>query len=87
MRKHLFTLFVLVFAGCANTCTKSFGGAMTVELPNCQKLEMATWKDDDLWYQTRQMNEGDKPITHTFKEKSAMGVAEGTVTIVEKCVK
>lgn len=73
---------VLSTAGCQYT-TKNLGGDMTLELKPNQKLEEITWKDDNLWYLTRPMREDEEAETHTFQQKSEMGVFEGTVTIVE----
>lgn len=73
---------VLTTAGCQYT-TKNLGGDMVLELKPNQKLEEITWKDDNLWYLTRPMREDEEPETHTFQQKSEMGVFEGTVTIVE----
>lgn len=75
----------MAFGGCtANQRAKSFGGNAKVNLPAGQKLVTVTWKDDDLWYLTRVMTEGDKAETYTFQEESSWGLMEGTVTIIEK---
>lgn len=73
---------VLSTTGC-QYATKNLGGDMTLELKPNQKLEEITWKDDNLWYLTRPMRSDEEPETHTFQQKSEMGVFEGTVTIVE----
>lgn len=86
--KHIFVgifsilLAVTLLTGC-QSATRSFGGSMTVELEPNQKLEMITWKDDDLWYLTRPMLESDVAETHTFRQSTNFGVLEGTVTIIE----
>lgn len=59
-----------LLTGCDQGITRSLGGDMTLELEPGQKLEMITWKDDSLWYLTRQ-------------QSSEFGVFEGTVTIIE----
>lgn len=74
---------VCILVGCEQAITKSFGDDMTMELEPGEKLEMITWKDDDLWYLTRPMKEGETAETHVFKQSSVTGVFEGTVTIVE----
>lgn len=80
---------VLFFTGCTeNNVVNNFGGEMTIDLPEGQKLEEITWKIDDnndahLWYLTRPMRENEFPETHTFQEKSAWGIWEGTVTVIE----
>lgn len=75
-------LMTIMFTGCQGA-TKSFGGSMTIELEPNTKLELITWKDDSLWYCTRQMREDDIAETHTYQQQSEFGVFEGTVTIVE----
>ena len=74
---------MLSLTGCQST-TKNLGGSTTIELEPNQKLEEITWKNDSLWYLTRQMTDADIAETHTFKESSNFGLIEGTVTIIEK---
>lgn len=77
-------IFIFLLRSCSEqTKTRNFGGEMTVDLPVNQKLEMITWKDDELWYLTKPMTEDDVAETHTFQESSVLGVWEGTVTVVE----
>lgn len=82
--KKFILLIAMVFCltGCQYT-TKNLGGNMTIELPKGQKLEEITWKDTNLWYLTRPMKENEIAEIHTFQEKSPLGIAEGTVTIIE----
>lgn len=42
-----------------------------------------TWKEDNLWYLTRPMNENDVAETYNFNEKSSWGLVEGIYIIVE----
>ena len=71
---------VLAFTGCTeNNVVNNWGGEMTIDLPEGQKLEEITWKIDDnndahLWYLTRPMREDEFPETHTFQEKSSWGI-------------
>lgn len=94
MKKIIFSVIMLVsvimcFTGCTeNNLVTNFGGDMTVDLPEGQKLEEITWTIGDnneahLWYLTRPMREDEFPETHVFQEKSSYGVWEGTVTIIE----
>ena len=69
--------------GCEQTVTKELGGEMTMELEPNRKLEMITWKNDDLWVLTREMGADETPTTYEFQESSNWGVFEGTVTLVE----
>lgn len=78
-------VMALGMTGCTEqSMTKEFGGDMTIELEPGQKLEEITWKDTELWYLTRPMQEGEKAETHTFQEQSEWGIWEGTITIIEK---
>ena len=74
----------LCVAGCSQTVTKNFGGTTTIDLDPGRKLEMITWKDDNMWIQTRERREGEKPEQHVFKEQSALGAWQGTVIINER---
>ena len=80
---------VITICGCTeNNRVNNWGGEMTVDLPEGQKLEEITWKVDDnndahLWYLTRPMHDDEFPETHVFQEKSSWGIWEGTVTIIE----
>lgn len=69
--------------GCENEVARNFGGEMTVELPKNKKLIEVTWKDDSLWYLTKDMKETDVCETYEFTEKSNTGMLEGKVIIKE----
>ena len=56
---------------------------MTINLKEGEKLLHATWKADSLWLLTRPMKENETPDTYQFREDSAYGILEGTVTIIE----
>ena len=83
----IFLVFVAYFvevAGCtSNQRAKGWGGDMTINLPCGKKLIVATWKEDNLWYLTRPMREGDASETYQFSEDSSWGIMSGTVTFVE----
>jgi hypothetical protein len=81
----LCALGIALVACTQNERAKNFGGESTARLAPCQKLIIATWKDDNLWYLTRPFRDGEKPETFTFKEDSSFGMWQGTVTIVESC--
>lgn len=87
MKKFLAIGLIMVtigtLTGCGNTVARSFGGTMTLELEPNQKLEAITWKDEELWYLTRPMREGEEAETWKFQEKTNLGVIEGTVIIKE----
>ena len=62
---------------------KNFGGEMTINLPAGEKLLMATWKSEDLFYLTEPMEENYQPKTKFFREAASFGIIEGTVKFVE----
>lgn len=87
MKKMLMTLMVagLMFSLTAcQSIANSFGGDITITLEPGQKLELITWKGDNLWYCTRPMRPEETPEVHTYEESTNFGVLEGTVTIVEQ---
>lgn len=87
--KKLVVLFFLIAALVFTSCTqnqkaKSFGGKATITLPAGKKLVVATWKDDNLWYLTRDMQPGDKAVEYEFCEESSFGIWNGTYIIKEQ---
>lgn len=77
-------LFVILTVSCTqNQRAKNFGGNATYSLPQGQKLIMVTWKEDNLWYLSRPMKEGESAETYTLQEESSFGMMNGTVTIKE----
>lgn len=86
---YVFVFMMLVstilIIGCTqNQRAKQFGGKTTIELNSGEKLIEATWKDDEIWYLTRPMRDGEEAETYEFKEKSSFGILEGTVVFKEK---
>ena len=74
----------LTFGSCTqNKRAKTYGGNMTINLEQGQKLVNVTWKDSNMWILTRPMEDGEKSQVYKFKEKSTFGVMEGTITLVE----
>jgi len=77
-------MFVLIFTSCTKTeRAKRYGGSFTIDLPENTKFVNATWKENNLWYITRDMDSTDVAQTYKFKEKSNYGVMQGTVIFVE----
>ena len=76
-------LLPTLFSCTENQRARTFGGNMTVVLPAGEKLVMATWKDNDLFYLTEPMDSDYVPKTKLFKEDSSYGVLETTVKFVE----
>ena len=62
---------------------RTLGGDMTIHLKAGEKLMMATWKGEDLFYLTEPMEEGYVPKVKFFYENSSYGVLETTVKFVE----
>jgi hypothetical protein len=78
-------LVVISLSSCTqNEIAKKYGGTAIVKLPKGQKLVNTTWKEQNLWYLTRKMKEGEKPEQYFFKEESNFGVIEGTVIFQEE---
>jgi hypothetical protein len=74
----------LVSTSCTqNSRAKKYGGNMTINLEPNEKLVNMTWKDSNLWVLTRPMLSGEQPQVYKFKEKSPLGIIEGTITIIE----
>ena len=81
-------LLILALTGILSSCTENkiarkFGGDMTIRLKPGEKLMMATWKEDNLFYMTEPMEAGYQPKEKKFYEKSSWGVLETTVTFIE----
>lgn len=77
-------LAVVTLSACDQFKARTVGGTETVTLEPGLKLEMVTWKQNDLWICTRTRMPDEKPQTHRFSERSLMGVLQGTVVIVER---
>ena len=73
----------MVFLTSCNSCAKSFGGTITVQLPQGKKLITATWKETSLWYLVEPMDSIDKPRTIIFQEESQFDTWEGKVIFQE----
>ena len=86
MKRAILTLTILLtFLSCTEKQrAKSFGGEFEVKLPKGEKLIIATWKNQDLWYLTRKRRKGESPETYKFQEDSSFGLMEGTVTFIEQ---
>lgn len=82
--KYLLLVALISFISCTeNQRVKQFGGSGTIVLPKGQKLINVTWKDDNLWYITRPMNNKDSVEVYTFKEDSSFGLMNGEFVIKE----
>lgn len=78
-------VLILSMIGCTqNQKAKSFGGTATITLEKGKKLEVVTWKGEELWYLVRDRKEGEEIETYEFIEDSSFGLLEGKVIIKEQ---
>ena len=81
----LSTIFLLSLSGCTeNDRARNYGGTMTVKLKPNQKLVNVTWKQNELWYLTKEMSQSDVAETYKFQEDSRWGMVQGTVILIEQ---
>lgn len=66
-----------------NVIAKRVGGNATVTLPDNQKLQLVTWKEDDMWLLYRPMRADEQAETYTYQEDSRFGILEASITIRE----
>lgn len=89
MKKIILIVALFGLIGCTdNVRTSMYGGTETINLKPGQRLENITWKSINnapasLWILTRERRVGEFPETHTFYEKSSLGLIQGKVTVVE----
>lgn len=76
---------VFTLASCTeNARVKNFGGSGKITLDKGLKLEMITWKDNQLWVLTSDRPDSVAPKSYKFAEKSSFGVMEGVYLIDEQ---
>ena len=84
MKRLTVVLAAFMMFGCtSNEMTRSFGGSESIDVPQGYKITNATWKDTDIWMFLEPMEEGYKPQTKLFVEKSTYGVWEGEIIFIE----
>lgn len=86
MRTKLILVMIalsVMVTGCAQRMSRDFGGASSIDLPKGEKLMLVTWKGDSLWTLTEPMENGYHAKVYKYREHSAHGVLQGTVTIRE----
>ena len=77
MKKFLLATLLLVgLTGCDQWVARKYGGNIEQTIPANAQLVTVTWKDSDMWY----MYYIPETNTCAFKESSAVGVFEGSVT-------
>lgn len=79
----MIAFLILLLACTQNQRARQFGGTATINLPANQKLVVATWKNDSLWYLTRPMRADESPESYWFQEDSSFGIMQGTVIFHE----
>lgn len=62
---------------------KKVGGSATIILPDNQKLQLVTWKNDNMWVLYRPMRVDEQAETYTYQEDSKFGLMEAKITIRE----
>ena len=88
MKKLKAVILVIAVAVTIASCTqnqraRNFGGTETVNLAKGQRLVIATWKQDNLWYLTEPMPADYIPQKKEFIENSSYGLMEGKVVFIE----
>lgn len=62
---------------------KKVGGSATIILPDNQKLQLVTWKNDNMWVLYRPMRADEQAETYTYQEDSKFSLLEAKITIRE----
>lgn len=62
---------------------KKVGGSATIILPDNQKLQLVTWKNDNMWVLYRPMRADEQAETYTYQEDSKFELIEAKITIRE----
>lgn len=76
--------FILSFSSCTeNQRARTFGGIAIIEVEKGQKVMMATWKNNDLFYMTEEMEPDYRPHDKTLVESSSFGIIESKVVFKE----
>lgn len=85
MRKVLLAICaVIALSSCTDqACTRMFGGTSEIKVQPGQKVMMATWKGNNLFYMTEPMDSAYVPTVKTFSESSSWGMLESTVKFIE----
>lgn len=81
-------LSVGIYVGIDNQAvTKTMGGTTTVTLEPNRKLVSLSWKGNNLWVLSRNMEPREAPNVYHYDESSRFGVLEGRVIVIESKVK
>lgn len=77
-------LLSLSFAGCQQSCARSWGGSANVDVEPGRKMVGASWKGDgELWYLTRPAREGETAEDIVYQQSKSSGLFEGKVVFHE----
>lgn len=77
------TLMTMLYGCNEQKMARNFGGTHTISLEKGERLINITWKDSgSLWILTKQ--DTTKPVTYSFKEKTASAMMEGQVIVKEQ---
>lgn len=66
-----------------NRITRVFGGTMEINVEPGEKVLMATFKGDNLFYLTEPMDSNYVPKVKILREKSVRGILESKVKFIE----
>ena len=83
----LFLLTLIIMLGsssCQNQLARQYGGSEQIDLDPNYKLVTVDWDSKhNLWLLERPMSAKDTAVTCIYKEKSNMGILQGTIYITE----
>lgn len=88
MRKFLTISLVLaatlaIFSCTQNQRARNFGGTMEIKVKPGYKVNMATWKGDNLFYMIEKMDSSYVPTEKILVEDASFGVLETKVKFIE----
>ena len=75
--------FIVGWIADMNFFARKFGGDITINLQENEKLVNITWKNSSMWILTRPMRSNEEAETYSFKEDSNFGIFQGNVTLIE----
>lgn len=89
MKKLIFGIVLAIAIGFGmSSCTenqraRAFGGTAIIQVEPGQKVMMATWKNEDLFYMIEDMEDDYVPHNKTLIESSSFGIIESKVIFKE----
>lgn len=79
----VFALSFFYYLTSSNYAARKLGGTLSIKLEPNQELINVTWKETELWYLTKPMDDDYKPTKKIFQEQSQHGLIEGKVIFIE----